>query len=203
MAQSLVNATVREGHGSAAARRFRRAGVVPAILTRLDRSTQLLSLNAHDFERMLAQHVSENIIVTISVDGTETLAFVHEVQRDGLTGRVIHADFGEVNRDKKMRVQIPVVFLGDAIGVTRDAGTLELGVRTLDLECLPVDMIEEYTVDVSKLCIDDIIHVKDLGIDPAKYQLLTHGDLTVASVRKPEAAPVAAAAPAAPTKKKK
>ena len=210
MAQSTVNATVREGHGSAAARRYRRAGVVPAILNRLDRSSQLLSLNAHEFERMLAQHVSENIIVTVSVDGKETLAFVHEVQRDGMTGRVTHADFGEVNRDKKMRVQVPVVVLGDPIGVTRDAGILEVGVRSIDLECLPVDMVEQFTVDVSALEIDGAIHVKDLGIDESKYMLLTHADLTVASVRKQasEAAPAAApaegdaAAPAADAKKK-
>lgn len=207
MAQSTVNATVREGHGSSAARRYRRAGVVPAILTRLDRTTQLLSLDAHAFERMLAQHVSENIIVTVAVDGAEVLAYVHEVQRDGLTGRVIHADFGEVNRDKKMRVQVPVVVLGDPIGVTRDAGILELGVHSIELECLPADVVEDFTVDVSALEIDGIIHVKDLGIDPAKYQLLTHEDLTIASVRKPAgaaAAPAAAegdAAAAAPAKK--
>ena len=221
MAQSQVNATVREGHGSAAARRYRRAGTVPAILNRLDRTSQLLSLNAHDFERMLAQHISENIIVTVSVDGAEVLAFLHEVQRDGLTGRVIHADFGEINRDKKMRVQVPIVVLGDPIGVTRDAGILEIGLHSVDLECLPADVVEDFTVDVSGLEIDGVIHVKDLGIDETKYMLLTHSDLTVASVRKAaaeapapaapaegdaaapaDAAPAAAPAAAAPAKKK-
>lgn len=209
MAQQIkVNAELRECSGSSAARRYRRAGIVPAILNKEDRSSTKLSLNAHDFERMLSRHVSEHLLVTVCVGGAETLALIHEVQRDGLTGRVIHADFGEVDRTKKMRIELPLVFLGEPIGVTRDGGILEIGVHSVEVECLPENVVEDFTVQVGELGLDDQIHVRDLAIGP-EFQVLTHADLTVASVRAPAAAPAAeeaapaaegdaAAAPAAP-----
>ena len=199
MAQQIkVNAEVRECSGSSAARRYRRAGIVPAILNKEDRSSTKLSLNAHDFERMLSKHVSEHLLVTVCVGGAETLALIHEVQRDGLTGRVIHADFGEVDRTKKMRIELPLVFLGEPVGVTRDGGILEIGVHSVEVECLPENVVEDFTVQVGDLELDQQIHVRDLAIGP-EFQALTHADLTVASVRAPAAAPAAddtAAAPA-------
>ncbi len=200
MAQEIkITATVRDNHGSAAARRYRRAGIVPAILKKEDGSTVLLSLNAHDFERLLGSHVSENLVVTVDVAGASTLSYIHEVQRDGLTGRVIHADFGQIDPGKKMRIQVPVILLGDAIGVTRDAGILETGVRNVDVECLPMDVVEDFTLDISDLGVGQAVHVRDLNLGD-KYQILTHADLVVASVRevKVEAAPAADAAEAAP-----
>ena len=135
--------------------------------------------------------------MTVCVGGDETLALIHEVQRDGLTGRVIHADFGEVDRTKKMRIELPLVFLGEPIGVTRDGGILEIGIHSVEVECLPENVVEDFTVNVGDLELDQQIHVRDLAIGP-EFQVLTHTDLTVASVRAPAAAPAAdtAAAPA-------
>jgi len=184
MAQEIkITAQKREAHGSAAARRFRRSGAVPAVLAKTDKKTcDLLALNAHEFERTLSKHLSDNLVVTLSVgEQPTTMALIREIQRDPLSGKVIHADFIEIARDTKLRVQIPLFLLGDPEGVRTQGGVLTQMVRQIEVSCLPQDVVEKFTVDVSALKLNESIMVADLKLGDA-YAVLTHGDVAVAMV---------------------
>jgi len=187
MAQEIkLNAEIREACGTTAARRFRRAGAVPAVLSRVGGGSQLLSLNAHDFERMLSKHVSEQLVLVLNVGGSETLALMRQIQRHGVTGKVIHADFGEITRDHKLHVRIPIVLHGEPEGVRNQGGVLEQVVRELDVNCLPGDVVEQFDVDVTHLALGDTILVANLNLG-AQFTLLTHADVAVATVVAPQA----------------
>ena len=103
--------------------------------------------------------------------------------------------------EKKMHVHIPLVLLGDSVGVRTENGVLEQQLRGVEVVCLPRDVIEDFTVDVSPLHVGEDIKVSALGLDPEKYTLVTHGDLVVANVAAGEvevkAADAAAPAPEA------
>ena len=97
MAQETnIAAEPRSVHGSSAARRLRRSGLVPAVLATTKGETELLQLDAHDFEREVARHANPQFIAHLSLGGSVRTALVRELQRNGITGRITHADFGEV-----------------------------------------------------------------------------------------------------------
>ncbi len=182
MAQEIkIHADPRQTRGSTAARRFRRAGSVPAVLAKVGGDSQLLTLNAHDFERMLSKHLSEHLVVTLSVSGQETLALLREIQRHSVTGKVLHADFGEITRDHKLHVQIPVVLSGEPDGVRNQGGVLDQVLREVQVACLPSDVVEQFVVDVSAMKVGDTLLAGELNLGE-RYTLLTHEDLAVASV---------------------
>ena len=189
-----ISAEVRTVQGSSSARRLRRSGSIPAVLSTLDGKTELIQLNAHDFEREISRHRSAALVVNVDVAGSSRLALIRELQRDGMTGRITHADFGQVDPAKKMHVRIPLLLLGDPVGVRLHNGVLEQQLRAVEVTCLPSDVIEDFTVDCTELDVGQDIKVADLKLDPSKYTIVTNPGQSVCNVADTveEAAPAAA-----------
>ena len=182
MSQEIkVKAEPRSTSGSTAARRLRRAGAVPAVLSTLGGESTLLQLNAHDFERTVSQHVSAQLLVTLDVGGKSCMALLREIQRDGITGRITHADFSQIDTARKMRVQIPLILVGEPEGVRTQNGVLEQHLRQIDVACLPSDVVESFTVDVTNLKLGDDITVADLQLGE-KFAIHTRPETVVATV---------------------
>lgn len=185
--QSKIVAESRNAKGSTAARRMRREGMLPGVLNNEKRESVLLSLNEHDFAMMLHAHRSEHVVVDLVIDGEKSrLALLKEVQHDPLSGKPVHAEFLEVSMTKKMRVDIPVVLVGDPVGVLTGGGMLEHLLRSVTVDCLPTDLVESIEVDVSGLNVGDVLSVKDIKLD-GKLSIHSDPSLAVAAV----AAPVA------------
>jgi len=183
MSQEIkVIAETRQECGSAAARRIRRAGAVPAILTPVKGEATLLKLNAHDFESVLSRHSATQLLVTLEiVNGTACAALLREIQREGITGRVSHADFSEIDTTKKLHVKIQIFLTGESEGV-KAGGILQQQIRQVEVACLPADVVESFTVDITSLNIGDDITVGKLGLDEAKYTLVTAANTVIATV---------------------
>jgi large subunit ribosomal protein L25 len=178
-------AQARGVSGSAAARRLRREGWLPGILNSGDGASHAVQLNRHDFELLLHHHASESMVLDLEVDGAKPRkVLLKEVQHDGVTGEPLHADFVEISMTEKMRVPVPVTLLGEAIGVVQDGGILDQPTREVEVECLPTDLVEELTIDVTALTIGDSVTVADLVVDP-KLTIVTPGDVAIASVGAP------------------
>ena len=196
MAQETnIVAEPRTVHGSSAARRLRRSGLVPAVLATTGGETELLQLNAHDFEREVARHSNPQFIAHIACGGSVRTALVRELQRNGITGRIEHADFGEIDPARKLHVHIQLQLLGDPVGVRAENGVLEQHVRSIVVSCLPKDAIETLPVDVSELHKGDDIKVKDLALDAEKFTVVGDTELSICGVA--DATEEVAAAPAA------
>lgn len=195
--ENKLSAQARTVKGSSSARRLRRAGLVPAVLATLDGQTELLQLDAHSFQREMSRHKSTQIVVTLDDGAKSRLALIREIQRDGITGAITHADFGEVDPAKKLRMHIRLILLGEPVGVRAENGVLEQQLRSVQVSCLPKDAIETLPVDVSGLHKGDDVKVKDLALDAEKFTVVEDAEQVVANVAAVEEEIAAAPAPAA------
>jgi len=169
--------TSRELKGSPNARRMRRysdGGEARAI-----------SLPKHDFEQMLHHHAGEQMMLKIELDGKESSVLLKDVQHNMMTGGTIHVDLHEVSMTKKLRVQISIELVGEAEGVKSEGGVLDHLLHSVEVECLPSDILEKIEVDVSGLKLNEMLHIKDVDLDPSKYEIMMDGEVAVASVSEP------------------
>ncbi len=189
--ENKLNAELRVAEGSNAAGRLRRSGMIPAAINRIGGDTTLAKFDAHTFESMLRHHTSEHFIVTLVLDGSEIPALLREVQHDVINNAVIHVDFIEVSLVEKIHVSIPVVLLGEPVGVRTGGGMLEHALREIEVGCLPTDVVEQFEADTSDLKLGESFFVRDLKLGE-KYTLYTDEDAVIATVVDPAAAAAAA-----------
>ena len=107
---------------------------------------------------------------------------------------VLHIDLHAVAMDEVLTAEVTVTTTGEAAGVTTGGGVLELTLHTVEVECLPADLPDAITVDISALQIGESIHVRDLKL-PRGVTVTNDADLTVVSV----AAPTVEEEPASPS----
>ena len=215
MKETKLTAKTRAEKGSASAGRLRRTGWFPAVVYGEGRPGLDIQLNEHDFVVMLRTHRSENMIVDLTVEGRDkpVKVMLKAMQHHPLTGRIIHVDFYEVSMTRKIEIEVPVKLVGVPTGVANEGGILEHVLRTLDVLCLPGDMVEEFELDVADLHIGKTLRVRDVKVDAAKFKVLSDPDQVVAAVAAPRTeeeektateaeAAVAAAGPEVLTEKK-
>jgi large subunit ribosomal protein L25 len=136
---------------------------------------------------------------------------VKEYQLEPVGHRLLHADFYKVAMDKTLRVTVPVHLAGEAKGVKAQGGVVDFVNREIEIECLPADIPEHVTVDVTELMLNQGIRVRDLAAATNKWTAVTDGDLLLVHVVMPkveeapaaDAAATTAAAPAEPEVMKK
>jgi large subunit ribosomal protein L25 len=159
-----------------------------------------LQVSKREFSALLSHAAGENILVELEIAGdANRLAMVQEVQHAPIGGDVLHIDFHAISMDETVEADVPLETTGTANGVKNFGGLLEQNLRTLSIECLPRDLPDVITVDVSALNIGDSIHVRDIPL-PAGVSTKNPPDLTAFSVMAPTVAeePAAAAVAAAP-----
>lgn len=176
-----VIAESRTCSGSTASRRLRRSGVIPGILNIASGASTPIQLNAQQFERTMSQQTGTQIIVSLEVDDKKTAAILREIQRDGITGRIIHADFNEIDLSEEINVQIEIKLVGEPDGVTNENGVLEQVLREIEVSCLPSDAMEALVMDVSHLKLGDDITVGELELAPS-MTLISDPDAIVATI---------------------
>ena len=190
-----VVAQPREVKG-AGARRLRRAGVVPAVVYGSGKEARMIQLSAHDFDLVLKGHKGEHMVMDLEVGGDKPLkVLLKELQHHPVSHKIIHADFNEISMTKKLRVEIPVKLVGDPVGVIQQGGILEPIMRSIEVECLPGDIVESFSLDVSGLGIGDSLLAAVIPIDKTKYTILTSADQAIVKVSAPKAEEEVVAAP--------
>lgn len=177
---------------------LRRAGKIPVVLygKHLD---QPLTLQVE--ERALQKVVMQagrNRLIKLTIDsGAPRLVLTREVQRNPISGRLVHVDFQEVSLTEKITTEVPLVLIGTSPAVTRGEGLLIHGIDSVEIRVLPADLIPHIEVDVSKLeQVNQSLFVRDLQVSD-KIEILTSGDEMVAKVVPVKEEVVTAEAPAA------
>ncbi len=181
--EMVVNAVKRETTGSGAARRLRNAGQVPAIVYGEGEPVNI-QLDTHSFGLLLRDH-GQNFVADLTIEGEkESLkVLLKDVQFDPRRGDIEHADFITISMTTLLQVNLPVVLQGEPAGVV-SGGILEQLISEVEVECLPGDMVENITLDVSDLNIGDHLTVSDITM-PEGLTAVTEGDVAVASVAAP------------------
>lgn len=200
MAIVSLKSTRRDGVGKGVARRLREAGNVPAIYYGRGEAPVAISVQAKELEMLLHGASGSNVIVDLKVEGAEAAdrkAILREVQRHPVRGTILHVDLQHISLSERITVEVPVVLVGIPTGVKDGGGILEHNLREVEVECLPTEIPEKFTVDVSHLNIGDSVHVSDLAIGNVKVN--TEAERTVATVVPPTVLEEVKPAEAAPT----
>ncbi len=197
MATVDLQGEVRTTVGKAGAKRLRRALRIPGVVYGGAKDAVSVTVNRKELLAVLS--AGENPLINLTLEGDggrKAVVILKELQRDPVKGGPLHVDFQEVSMKKKIRVEVPLVFTGEATGVKNKGGILEHGLRQLLVECLPLSIPERITVDVSALDIGNAIHVADLHVEE-DVRILEDGERVVASVVAPTVEEAPAAAPEA------
>lgn len=203
---SVLEAKPREGAGKGSARRLRMQGLIPAVVygRHLEAPSQI-AVDPIAIKKAIATPHKLNTIITLKVAGKgEQQVLLKDYQQDPLTRELLHADFIDVRETEAVKVKVPVVLVGKAVGVA-EGGILSQSRRELEILALPKAIPEKLEVDVSHLKIAQALHINDVKL-PEGIKVKTHVNFTIAVVSVPEkeeerpaaaAVPVAGAAPAA------
>jgi large subunit ribosomal protein L25 len=195
-----VTAEARASKGSSAGRVLRRTGKFPGVVYGVGKAPMNVQLDEKAFKKAMHSHASEHVMMDLEITGVETKkVLLQEVQHHPITRQILHADFHEISLTEKLRIEIPVHLVGDPVGVTQAGGTLEHLLRSIEVECLPTDIVEAFDVDVSGLGIGDSLSAGDVKLDPAKFTLISDASLAIAAVTAPRAEETAAPAAAVAT----
>ena len=185
MKEIVLRARPREQSGKEYARKLRRNGFVPAVLYGPETETKHLEVETKTFLTLVRGGLGENVIVTLLLDDTaegKRKVLVREVQRDPVTGNILHLDFHQISLTKKLTIQVPIHLVGTPVGVD-DGGILQHALRELQVECLPSAIPEKIEVDVSHLKIGDSVHVGDVTVENA--EILSDSKSSIVSVVPP------------------
>lgn len=169
---------------------LRRSGVTPA------------NIYGHKVDSMAVQGPTPDIVhamrtssrnaifdVTVEGDGAARPVVVRDIQRDPVTGKILHIDFFQISMTEKMRADVSVVLTGTSPAVSTYGGVLLQTLDSVSVEALPADIPVHFEVDVSVLTeLEQSIHVRDLAVDASKVTLHTDVDVVVARVATPRLA---------------
>ena len=175
----------RDAGTKGAVKRLRREGKVPGVFYGPKTPPVLLAVDRKQFSTRVAELEGSHLI-RIKSDSpllAEKVALVKETQLHPVTGEVMHADLYEVDLANRIRVNVPLHFMGKAVGVVR-GGILQPIVREVEVECLPMDIPEYLNVEVSELDIGDSLHVTNLAM-PEGVVAISEAGLTLVTVVPP------------------
>jgi large subunit ribosomal protein L25 len=157
----------REGTGKEVSRKIRKEGYIPGVFygPELEEAIPVM-VDAKAIRPFANSAHWETIRIECQFeDGTEAECLMKEIQRDPLTGEILHVDFLKLVKGHKVIVNVPIDVVGKDVCVgVKQGGVLEVLMHEIEMEVLPREIPEAVVVDVSKLGIDDVIHVKDLKL---------------------------------------
>jgi large subunit ribosomal protein L25 len=199
--EATLDAVKREGRGKNEANRLRAAGQIPAVVYGSKKEGKTpegvaLSVDPKAMLRILHSDSGANTLINLRVDGTEARVMIKEYQLDPITHQLLHADFYALAMDKAITVTVPIVLKGESRGVKQQGGIVDFVTRDIEVECLPTDIPENISVDISELMLNQSIRLKDLPQGP-KWKAVTDGETMIVHVVMPKAEESAAATEAA------
>ena len=196
MEEVILEAQSRSEVGKSKVKSLRQSGFIPGVVYSAGKEPQSLKLSRHDFLRFIHQYHLESTVINLKVKGKKTHpVLVKDVQYDPVKEEIIHIDFQEISLTSRIKVNVGIEPKGEPIGVKQEGGTLNHLLWELEVECLPTQIPEKISVDVSRLKIGDVIHVRDLSLPP-EVKPISEPDSLVFSLEAPIKEEVAAAAPA-------
>jgi len=182
MANVSLKAERREARGKEQVKKLRNAGKVPAVVYGRHMEAPIpIQLDEREvFHLTHGSHAGslESIVIDLEIaDDKETInrpVLIKELQTDALRGTVLHIDLNEILLTEKIHTRVPIVPKGECQG-EKMGGILEQVIREIEVSCLPTDMPEEITVDVTGLGPHESIKVGDLNVGEAVEVLTDKG----------------------------
>ncbi len=203
---ATLEATTRDSRGKNEARRLRVAGKMPAVLYGGAGGAVPLSVDPKALSKILHSGSGINSIISLDVQGQGvTQVLVKEFLLEPIKHTMLHADFYRLQMDKAITVTVSIQLKGEPKGVKIQGGVVDFPHREVEVECLPGDIPDHLSIDISELMIGQGVRLKELATD-AKWTPVSDPDTLIVHVvaaKVEEVAPEAAAATAEPEVLKK
>ena len=182
--------------------RLRAKGQIPAVIYGGESGkAESLAVDPKALMRILRSQSGANTLISLHLDGAkDTRVLLKAYQVHPVGQHLLHADFYRVAMDKVLRVTVPIHLTGEAKGVKAQGGVVDFVHRELIVDCLPADIPEHITVDVTELMLHDGVRVRDVATG-GKWTAVSAADMLIVHVVAPkvEAEPAPADAAATPT----
>jgi large subunit ribosomal protein L25 len=195
-----VNATSRDTRGKNEARRLRVKGSMPAVLYGTGLDPLAVTVNPKELTGILNSKTGHNTIFNLNVAEKENVpVMIVDWQYDPIKDNLLHVDLKRIDLAKRIQVKVPVVTIGDPKGVKLQGGIHEIITREVEIECLPDDIPELFSLNVAEMMIGQSLRASDIPM-LGSMVLLSPGDAVISHVislraEEPVAAEAAAAVP--------
>ncbi|HUU15485.1 MAG TPA: 50S ribosomal protein L25 [Terriglobia bacterium] len=162
-----VGAEPREDFGKNPARRMRRAGQIPAVVYGGGGPAIPVAVDPKKISAILHSEAGHNAIFTLEIRGkAPARVMLRDWQVDPIHGGLLHVDMVRVARDTRLKVRVPIHVTGEPKGVKVQGGIFEFLLREVTVECLPDEIPDFVTIDVTELLIGKNLRVSDLPLGP-------------------------------------
>ena len=178
MKSITINGSKRESVGKRATKALRNAGEVPCVLYGGDQPVHF-SAPELAFSKLVYTPNAHTVVIALE-DGTQFDAVLQDIQFHPVSEQILHIDFYQLFENKEIAMDIPVIVVGNSIGV-RNGGVLRKNNRKLRIKALPANLPDFIQVDITPLKIGDKILVGDL--DQEKFKILHSENMVVCQVR--------------------
>lgn len=182
-----LNVYPRTTSGKNENRRTRAAGKTPAVIYGADRQATSVQLDTTELTTIMRKTGGRSVIFDLNVEGEDEnpIALMREMQAHPVTDVIFHVDLFEIPRGVPVEVSVAVTPVGEPQGVKFGEAEINQLTQSVTLSCLPREMPEEITFDISELEINDSIYAKDLTpsageiVDDPETQILVVKPATV------------------------
>jgi len=180
----ILKAKIRKDLGKKV-KALRKQGILPAVLYGPKIKNFSIELDSKEFENIYKEAGGSSLI-SLEIENDKFSVLIHEVKKDPLTGKPIHADFYQPILTEEVEATVSIVFEGEALAVNELDGTLVREISEIQVKALPQNLPHEIKVNIDGLkTFDDEILVKDLKLPEGVTVQKDQNDI-VALVTPPE-----------------
>ncbi|UCC79352.1 MAG: 50S ribosomal protein L25 [Candidatus Zixiibacteriota bacterium] len=185
MKEVTLQVHARTATGKGVARKLRSNGKLPAVIYGHNEEPVPVELEQHRLSSTMRQAEGEKLLINLNIDGKDSgkKALIKDIQRDPVSGKILHVDFQHISMDEKIKIEVPIKLEGTAEGVKNFGGIMAWNIRRIMVSCLPADIPDKISLDVSEMKIHDSIHVKE--ITAGKFEILDDPEETIVSIIPP------------------
>ena len=173
----------RKANRSKGAKAIRRQGLVPGVLYYSGEENVNISIDKSILFH--AMHSGQRIF-EIEQEGENQYTMIKQLQYHPVTDEIIHVDLMRVRRSEKINISVPLVLVGDAIGV-KEGGVLSQSLTQIEISCYPTDVPEQIELNIEKLQLNAALSVADIEIDIEDVEVSTDSSLNIVSITPPAA----------------
>lgn len=136
---------------------------VPGVVYGDNKENLHIAVQRKDLLSTIHGEAGLNTIISLKVNNSINRVLVHDIQRDALSGEIIHVDFYRIKLTEKIKVKVPIHLIGKAQGLEM-GGVVDHIIREIEVECLPSNIPSKFDVDITDLKIGDTRTVKELSV---------------------------------------
>lgn len=194
-----IEAQPRDSRGKNEARRLRAAGSAPGVVYGPGGDAIPVTVNPKEVTRILHSKTGHNTIFNVRVNGETSPVMIVDWQNDPIKDYLLHVDLKRIDLTARIRVKVPVQTTGEPKGVKIQGGLHEVVSREIEIECLPDEIPEQFSIDVAELMIGQSVRASQVALS-GSMQLVSNPEAVISHVvaLKAEAEPAPAAEGAAP-----